>query len=451
MNMNRKFTVYNFGCKVNQDEGGSLAALFVAQGWTPVQLFAEDAPDLIIVNTCTVTQMADKKARNLIRRCSREYPSAVLAVCGCYAQRAADEIEALNAVHIIAGVDDRAKLPQLVEEYLNPASDAASQSCDGKKTVVDVSDISQSQKFCTIAEHSIQQRARAYLKIVAGCDQFCHYCIIPHVRGPVRSMEPQQVLQQAAALIADGHQEIVLSGIHIGAYGSDMGQSDALPELIEQILGLSDSFRIRLGSIEPQQFSPRLMKLISEQPRLCRHLHIPLQSGCDKTLKAMGRRYDTAFYAQLLRDLRSCGGDIAFTSDVMVGFPDESTEDFEQSLEFCLSCGFADLHVFPYSRRPGTPAADFPHQVAQSVKVQRVSLLSEAAVQMKQSYMKRYVGKVLCMIAEEQVIKDGLSWWRGHSDNYLELLLPAEQAERGGYVQVHATKMADNILLVQRA
>ena len=411
----RTFSIYNFGCKVNQEEGGELAALFVASGW--IEATAGDSIDLIVINTCTVTQVADKKARNLIRRLHREHPQAVIAVCGCYAQRAAAEIEELAGVSIIAGVDERRLLPELVGQYMTKQS-----SC-----LTVVSDISAAREFHHIAQDSLQTRARAYLKIEDGCDQFCTYCIIPHVRGPVRSLPVEQAVSQAERLLAVGHAEIVLSGIHIGAYGSDFDEPDALITLIKRIVALPGLLRLRLGSIEPQQFSEQLLTLIGEEPKICRHLHIPLQSGCDKTLYAMGRHYDTEFYHTLLIRLRELGGDIAFTSDVMVGFPGETEEDFQQSLEFCQECGFSHLHIFPYSRRKGTPAAEFPGQIQQMIKAERAARMAQMAEQTARAYAERYIGAEMTLLVEERVEIEGVSYLRGHSGNYLTLLLKDSQ------------------------
>ena len=419
----RTFYIYNFGCKVNQEEGGALAALFVASGWQ--QVADPGQAGLIMDNTCTVTQIADKKARNMIRRFAKEQPSAILAVCGCYAQRAAGEIAALGGVDIICGVDQRRQLPQLAEAWSAAETGAtAPGAAAGTRLTVAVSDVRQAHEFQRIAAHSRQSRSRAYLKIEDGCDQFCHYCIIPHVRGPVRSLPLDQALEQGRELVDQGHRELVLSGIHIGAYGLDLGQPQALPQLIGQLCRLPGLFRLRLGSIEPQQFTPALLDCLERQPKLCPHLHIPLQSGCDRTLREMGRHYDTAFYARLLGELRQRLGEVAVTTDLMVGYPGETEEDFQSSLAFCLECGFSDMHIFPYSRRSGTPAAQRPDQVAQGLKARRAALLAAAAADMSRAYGESWLGRELTMLVEDRAELEGRSWLRGHSGNYLTLLLP---------------------------
>ncbi|MBQ1342652.1 MAG: MiaB/RimO family radical SAM methylthiotransferase, partial [Firmicutes bacterium] len=323
---------------------------------------------------------------------------------------------------LIVGVEERRRLPELVEELLREAG-------EDKGPLLSVSDVMQRHDFRPIAGNSLQSRARAYLKIEDGCDQFCRYCIIPYVRGPVRSLPPQEAVEQARRLLAQGHREIVLSGIHVGAYGKDLDLTDALPRLIESLCALPDLLRLRLGSVEPQQFTPELLTLLETEEKLCPHLHIPLQSGCDRTLAEMGRRYDTAFYAALLTDIRRRMDDPAITCDVMVGFPGETEADFAASRDFCAACGFADLHIFPYSRRSGTPAAKRTDQVRQSEKARRAAELAEVARQSTEEYARRWQGRELRLLVEERVELDGRTYLKGHSDNYLTLLLPEDGRE----------------------
>lgn len=437
--MEKTFAIYNFGCKVNQEEGGALAALFAALGWRR----QAEQPQLIIINTCTVTAVADKKARNLIRRLRREHPQALIAVCGCYAQRDAAEVAAIGGVDIIAGVDERRRLPQLVEERLAQTGGAPLQA---------VAEIGEVRQFHRIAADNLQPRARAYLKIEDGCDQFCHYCIIPHVRGPVRSLPLAQAVEQAQRLICAGHHEIVLSGIHIGAYGQDLPSGEDLPELISRLLELPGLARLRLGSIEPQQFSAPLIELFAAQERICPHLHIPLQSGCDRTLAAMGRHYTSAQYAALIERLRALRPLTAFTTDIIVGYPGESEADFAASEQFLAELQLADSHIFPYSRRSGTPAAALPQQLSQAVKAERAARLSEIAARNAQAYRRQFIGQPLDLLAEEAAEYDGRAYWRGHSANYLNLLLPAEQLSApppGKIIAVRGRELYDEGLIVE--
>lgn len=407
-NKQRSFALYNFGCKVNQEEGGALAALFIEKGWQQ----DESNPHLIVINTCTVTAIADKKARNLIRRLRREHRDTILAVCGCYAQRAAEEISSIAEIEIIVGVDERQRLPQLVEEYLLQ-----------QEQIICVSPIQEATSFKHISEMSLQKRARAYLKIEDGCDQFCTYCIIPHVRGPIRSLAMADAVSQARKLLQQGHKEIVLSGIHIGAYGSDLPKEEHLPQLIRNLLALPGLSRLRLGSIEPQQFDIELMQLIGQEPRICPHLHIPLQSGSDRILTLMGRHYDTQAYAELIAELRARREGIAFTTDLIVGFPGESEADFAATCQLLEKLDLADMHIFPYSRRSGTPAAEMAGQLSQALKAKRAEIVSQLAARKTQEYASSFIGKTLDLLPEEIVSIEGKRYLSGHSNNYLPLLL----------------------------
>lgn len=436
----KTFIIHNFGCKVNQEEGGALAALFSGLGWRQLAR-GEGGADLIIINTCTVTAVADKKSRNLIRRLRRENPHALLAVCGCYAQRAADEIAALGGVDIVAGVEERRLLPQLVEERLASAEAAS---------MIRVAPISAATTFHRIAAENTQSRERAYLKIEDGCDQFCHYCVIPYVRGPVRSLPRQQAVEQARLLIEAGHREIVLSGIHIGAYGSDL-PGESLPALIRDLLALEGLGRLRLGSIEPQQFTDSLRELICGEEKICPHLHIPLQAGADKTLAAMGRHYDTAAYGKLLAELLADRPGMAFTTDVIVGYPGETEEDFAAGKEFIRSLPLSALHVFPYSRRSGTVAYSLPDQVDNAAKEQRAAELIAVAGEKHFSFGRAHRGKILDMLGEETVTIEDRLYLRGRAGNYLTLLLPWQEGRAAcrEIFPVKGVEMTESGLMVE--
>lgn len=435
--MQKTFIIHSFGCKVNQEEAEQLAALFCAQGWEEAGPQEEAA--LYIINTCTVTQVADKKARALIRRLRREHPAAVLAVTGCYAQTAAQQIEELAGVDVIAGLAERARLPELVEQRLA-----------GAAPLTAVVDIAQQRLFQSIGPTARQKRARAYLKIEDGCAEFCHYCIIPHARGPVRSLPLAQALEQARQLLEAGHRELVLSGIHIGAYGEDLPPGETLPALIESILRLPGNFRLRLGSIEPQQFSANLLRLIAREQRLAPHLHIPLQAGCDKTLLAMNRHYSITDYEALLAELRALRPGLAVSTDVMVGYPGETSSDFDASFSFCLRMGFAKMHVFPYSRRSGTVAAGLSGQIPQREKTRRAALMGDLAQRMEQDYAQGFIGAQLDYLFEQETGLFGQTWQVGHSGNYLPLLLPANAGPPTPNLQmVRALEYRDGYLLCE--
>jgi threonylcarbamoyladenosine tRNA methylthiotransferase MtaB len=439
--MQRTFAVYNFGCKVNQQEGGAISALFLARGWR----WDAAQPELIIVNTCTVTQTADKKARNLIRRLRREQPEALLAVCGCYAQRDVAAIAALPGVDIIAGVDERRRLPELVAE----CAKSKGRPGDGQPLLA-VAAIAERHQFQRIAAQSEQSRVRAYLKIEDGCDQNCAYCIIPQVRGPVRSLPLEQAMAQARQLVVAGHSELVLSGIQIGAYGEDLPPGEDLPALIRALLALPELPRLRLGSIEPQYCSEELLRLIASEPRLCPQLHIPLQSGCDRILAAMGRSYTTAEFMALTDRVRGLRPELAITSDVIIGFPGESEADFAETVTFLSQLEAARLHIFPYSKRSGTVAAGLSGQISQAEKERRAAVLAELSREQAANFGRRFVGQPLDLLPEEIVTVKGSRYLRGHSGNYLMLLLPWQGEDLpSGLIKVCGRKMSDQGLLVE--
>lgn len=422
-----------------------MAALFSADGW----MYTDDNPELIIINTCTVTSVADKKSRNLIRRLRQEHPRSIIAVCGCYVQRATAEIEALGGVDIIVGVEERQRLPELVQQYLKSASTESGPL--GDTPLVAVSPIAGNKLFQPIMTENIQPRARAYLKIEDGCDQFCHYCIIPHVRGLVRSLPLSQAVEQARLLVESGHREIVLSGIHIGAYGSDLAPGEDLPALIRTLLALPELLRLRLGSIELQQFDEELIELFATEKSICGHLHIPLQAGCDKILATMGRRYDTGQYRTLITKLRQLRPDTAFTTDIIVGYPGESDADFAAGYDFIRSLEFAKMHIFPYSKRSGTPAATLPDQISRSVKTKRAARLGELNRRQSQAFYQRFVGKTLDLLGEKIVRIGNRFYLQGHSSNYLNLLLPWDQEGLPqGLLWVEGVEIGDGGLKVRQ-
>ncbi|MBQ2699032.1 MAG: tRNA (N(6)-L-threonylcarbamoyladenosine(37)-C(2))-methylthiotransferase MtaB [Firmicutes bacterium] len=410
-----QFGIYTFGCKVNQEESAAMSALFTAAGWQEAP-FDTLGLDLYIINTCTVTQMAERKARTLIRHTIRENPQAVIAVVGCYAQTGAKALSEIEGIDLIVGVDRRAELPALVAARMGAAAEPPLLALE------------RNEAFTTISLGSGQRRTRAYLKIEDGCDQFCHYCAIPYARGPVRSLPPKDALYQAQALIEAGHRELVLTGIHIGAYGQDLGGDADLTALLTRILQLNPG-RVRLGSIEPHQFTEELFELIGSEPRLCPHLHIPLQSGSDKVLAAMGRHYDTAFYRDLLARLRSLRPGLAISTDVMVGYPGETEEDAADVAAFCAECGFASMHVFPYSRRPGTVADTLPDQVQQAEKARRAAILGRLAEEQRESYALAHLGRELQFLPERIVKLEGREYISGYSAEYIPLLLPCDDGE----------------------
>ena len=436
----QRFAILTLGCKVNQEEGNALANVFLEHGWQQVN-FSEMA-DVYLINTCTVTHLADRKSRQMVRRAIRMNPAACVAVTGCYAQMGKEELLAINGVNLIVGTNDRHRLYDLVQTHLaNPSLG----------TQVVVSDVVQAKDFLEIGNHYHQtKRTRAFLKIEDGCSQFCSYCIIPYARGPVRSKPLLEVVAEAEEIIAAGYQEIVLTGIHTGAYGRDfVGQQICLEDLVAALVELPGLARLRLGSIEPQEVTPGLIGWMAKESRICPHFHIPLQAAQDEILQAMNRHYQVAEYQALLAEIRRQVPNVAITTDVIVGFPGETAADFAAGLANIKACQFADLHIFPYSPRKGTPAATFPQQVPAAEKEKRAHQLQQVAALSRQYYWQQQLGQQQPVLLEQQEKLNDILVWTGHSPNYLPVAVPADAftiSMAGQIVWVEIKKITDQVL-----
>jgi threonylcarbamoyladenosine tRNA methylthiotransferase MtaB len=403
-----KVGLTTLGCKVNQYESATLAEDLQQKDYVlvPFNCFA----DVYIINTCTVTAFSDFQSRQLIRRAHRVNPEAKIIVTGCYAQIAAADIAAIDGVTLVVGNDQKHSIPELLR------------NCGTKTCRILASDIFQQKEFCTMPLSRFFGRSRAYLKIQDGCNSFCSYCIVPFARGKSRSMPQREVLSAVADLSQKGYKEIVLTGIHLGAYGNDFIPPANLTDMIKQIIDQKLQTRIRLSSIEPGEITDELLHLLNKKDILCPHLHIPLQSGNDKILKLMKRDYDAAFYRKLIEKIAAEVIDVAIGVDVMVGFPSEGEEEFDSSLRLLQEIPIAYLHVFPYSERPQTSAKDIKPKVTESVKKQRASILRSLSTKKREEFTRRFLGKELQVLVEK--IKDkktGLM--KGVSHNYLPVLI----------------------------
>jgi len=394
------------GCKLNQSEMETLARRFRAVGHR-IASRAEEA-DICVLNTCTVTHMAARKSRQALRRLRRSNPHALLIATGCYAEMSPAEIEALGCTDLIFGNADKASILALLAAQmpdLVPAS-RAGQGLPVPKPGRLPREVS---------------RTRALVKIQDGCDNACTYCTVRIARGPSVSKPRQEIVEEIRRRVEEGYQEVILTGVHIGCYGRDRG--DSLPGLVGAILSETDIARLRLSSIEPWDFSADLLELWHD-PRLCRHLHLPLQSGCDATLQRMGRRYTAAQYAASLSQARDAVPDLAVTTDIIAGFPLETDAEFAASLAFARRQGFARLHVFKYSRRPGTAAATMPGQVPYADKKARSSAMRRMGEEAAQRFRERFLGRTLAVLWESQVASGspgGLPTWSGLTDNYIRV------------------------------
>ena len=392
------------GCKVNQFETETMEGLFKQRGYEVVPFDA--CADVYVINTCSVTSLGDRKSRQIIRRAHRENPQAIVAVCGCYAQVAPDEIRAIEGVRVVLGTKERAQIVDYVERALRE---------DG---ILDgVGDIMQAHTFEDIPLYDSPQRTRAFLKIEDGCENFCSYCIIPYARGPVKSRALSHIRAEAEKLVRAGFHEIVLTGIHLGAYGRDLGGSVTLADACREVLSVAGLRRLRLGSLESLELSPELFALIREDERFCAHLHLPLQAGSDAVLRAMNRHYDTAEFARLIEGVRREVPGIAISTDIIVGFPGETEEMFAESLAFVARLGFSRMHVFPYSRRTGTPAARMADQVPEPVKKERVHRMQALAREKTTAFEQSFLGETLRVLFETRV--DGVT--DGLTDNYIRV------------------------------
>jgi threonylcarbamoyladenosine tRNA methylthiotransferase MtaB len=419
---------YTLGCKVNHYETEAIWQLFKKKGYERVDF--EKEADVYVINTCTVTNTGDKKSRQIIRRAIRKNPDAVVCVTGCYAQTSPAEILAIPGVDVVIGTQDRAKLLDYVEQHQRE-----------RRPINGVRNIMRTRVYEELEVPYFTDRTRASLKIQEGCNNFCTFCIIPWARGLMRSRDPKAVIRQARQLVDAGYREIVLTGIHTGGYGTDLKDYNLamlLRDLEEQVEGLK---RLRISSIEASQLTDEVLDVISRSNVIVRHMHIPLQSGSNTVLKRMRRKYSVEYYAERLAKLREIMPDVAVTSDVIVGFPGETEEEFMETYHFIKEQKFAELHVFPFSKRNGTPAARMENQIDEEVKAERVHRLIALSDQLAKEYASRFEGEVLDVIPEERYKEDPKSGlYEGYSDNYLKVVFPATEEMVGKIVRVKITK-----------
>ena len=401
-----KYIIATLGCKVNQYETQAMEQLLLSHGHRPA---AEgEIADAVIVNTCAVTAESGRKSRQAIRRLRDENPGAVLAVCGCYAQLEPDEAEEIGA-KVIFGAADRVKTVAAVE-----AAVAGGAGCR------EIDRPFERRLFEALPAGAVSGRTRAMLKIQDGCVNFCSYCIIPYTRGRLRSLPIEAAQAETARLLREGYRELVLTGIEVASYGVDLPGRPGLADVVEAAAAVAGPMRLRLGSLEPTVVTEDFCRRLAATGKLCRHFHLSLQSGCDRTLKAMNRKYDTAAFFRVTELLRQYFPGCALTADVIAGFPGETEQDQADTLAFIRRVGFADIHVFPYSRRPGTPADKMPNQCTRALKAHRAHELQQAADEMRRQYMAQSIGQTLPVLFETE--EDGCSL--GHSDTYLLVRAP---------------------------
>ena len=403
-----RIAIYTLGCKVNQYETQAMEQELAARGHQLVDF--EQPADAYIINTCSVTAVSDKKSRQMIRRAKKMNPDAVVAACGCYVQTHTDEAAALG-IDLIGGTGQRM---EVLQQLLTAAEE--------KQTRVLVDDALHRHEFEILPAGGQQSRTRAMLKVEDGCRNFCTYCIIPFARGPVRSLPLEAAARQTRQLAEEGYREVVLTGIEISSWGQDLPGEESLIDLLEAVSAAAGEMRVRLGSLEPRTITEDFCRRASALSNLCPHFHLSLQSGCDETLRRMNRRYDTERYDRSVALLRQYFPGMAITTDLIVGFPGETEEEFEKTLDFIRRCGFAQIHVFPYSIRPGTRAAAM-EQVPKSVKEERAARAGAIAAALHEEYLQSCVGKTFPVLFEQPGVP---GFYTGHAPNYMEVEAPGK-------------------------
>lgn len=416
-----RVSFYTLGCKVNQNETGALAQLFEASGYTVVD--TEEAADVYVVNSCTVTNFGDQKSRKWLRRQKREHPGAVTVLTGCYPQAFPEEAAAIAEADVVTGSGNRRAILAAVQQVLDGTAER----------VVDIRPHEKGEKFEELPMDRFAEHTRAFVKVEDGCNRRCAYCVIPRARGPVRSRAESSILEELRRLVQTGYREVVLTAISLPSYGTDTGTG--LAELVEHAAAVPGIDRIRLGSLDPDMLTDEDIRRLAAVPQLCPQFHLSLQSGCDKTLRAMRRPYTTAQYAEVAEKLRKAFGEeeLSLTTDVIVGFPGETEEDFEASMAFVTAQRFLKVHVFPYSRRSGTPAYDFPDQIPEHEKEARSRRMNEAVEAVRAEEASAMQGRKAEVLLETPLSN---TLFTGYTKQYLPVVVTAPGYKSGDIVTV---------------
>lgn len=415
-----KVALYTLGCRVNSYESEAMAEQFIKEGYEVVD-FSEFA-DVYVINTCTVTNMGDKKSRQMIGRARRLNPEAIIAVVGCYSQIASDEVASIEGVDVVLGSRNKGEVVYWVNR-----------TREEKKQVIEVKDVLRNKKFEELSINEYQDKTRAFLKIQDGCNKFCTYCLIPFARGAVCSKDPEQILKEVNELSNNGFKEIILSGVHTASYGVDIPGDWNLVRVLEEIDKIDGIERIRIGSIDPTFFTEGVIERICGLKKLCPHFHLSLQSGCDATLRRMNRKYTAAEYKEVCDNLRKYMKDVSITTDIIVGFPGESAGEFEETYKFLSDIKLSKMHIFKYSKRAGTKAADMPFQVDGNLKEERSKALIELNHKNEVEFMEGYIGRTMSVLYEEKV-SDSENSYVGYTENYLKVITESSEDISGKIV-----------------
>ncbi|NLY68153.1 MAG: tRNA (N(6)-L-threonylcarbamoyladenosine(37)-C(2))-methylthiotransferase MtaB [Tissierellia bacterium] len=424
-----KVAFYTLGCKVNQYETEAMEELFLKRGYTIVN--PEDIADVYVINTCTVTNLGDRKSRQYIRRAKKINKNAIIAAVGCYSQIAPEEVEKIEEVDIIIGTTDRDKIVDLCEEARKE-----------KRKINIVKNVKKHREFEKLNIEKVKSKTRAYMKIQDGCNQYCSYCIIPYARGPIRSRDIEDIIIEAKRLADAGFREIILTGIHVASYGKDIGNISLL-DVIEKVSEIEGIERIRLSSMEPTFVDEKFMKKAINIEKLCDHFHLSLQSGCDTVLKRMNRKYTTKEYENIVDLIRKYMPNVGITTDIIVGFPGETEEEFNKTYEFVKKIGFSRIHVFKYSPRKGTPASKMDNQVHGNIKNERSDKLIKLGNELMDNFNSLFIGKVVDVLFEEE--KDG--FYEGYTTNYIRVKLKSSENIQGKILPVKIVDRKNDFLI----
>lgn len=429
----KKVAFITLGCKVNQYETNSMIQKFIQKGYEIVE--ATQEADIYIVNTCTVTNMSDRKSRQMLRRVKEQNPKALVVACGCYVQVAKEEVESIKEIDFVLGNNEKKEIVERIEK-------CEEQSQKNKE----IEDVMQQKEYVELGTTTYTEKTRAVIKVQDGCDRFCSYCIIPYARGRVRSRKPENILTEIEKIAQKGIQEVVITGIHIASYGKDFEKEYKLIDLLEEINKIQGIQRIRLGSIEPLLITKEFIERLSKLEKICHHFHLSLQSGCDETLKRMNRRYSTIQFKEIVERLRNTYEDVILTTDIIVGFPQESEEEFEQTYKFLKQIKFYKMHIFKYSPRKGTKAAQMSRQIDGKVKEERSQKLIELSNRNQKEYNKKYIGKRIEILCEEE--KNG--YYQGHTKNYILALIKAQENLENKMVKARCTNSETDYIILEK-
>lgn len=419
----KKVAFYTLGCKVNQYETNAMIEQFMKKGYEIVNF--EEKADIYIINTCTVTNMADRKSRQMLRRVKEINNEAIVVACGCYAQVAKEELGKIPEIDLIYGTNEKNRIADYIENVslgtgTNETSDPFEKLTNGK-----ITDVMYQKEFLDFGTTLYTEKTRAVIKVQDGCDRFCSYCIIPYARGHVRSRKPESVIKEIEAIAREGIKEVVITGIHVASYGKDFKEDIGLIDLLEKVNEVEGIERIRLGSIEPTIITEEFLERLTKLEKICDHFHLSLQSGCDETLKRMNRRYTTNQFAKSTKLLKKAYPNVALTTDIIVGFPGETEEEFEKTYSFLKEIDFYKMHIFKYSQRKGTKAAVMPNQIDGNIKEQRSRRLIELSDENEKRHNEKYMGKEVKVLFEE---KEG-DYIKGHTTNYMVVKVPYREIE----------------------